>query len=292
MQHAAKPKKRAKKAPKSQKAPAKRGWAYTALITISVICLVASAVLAYYTVPCIKCGEKFCLGDCPIPERVPAGEVTSVNRNEDGELVYPTQLQYTGAKNQEYLDDLIFIGDSRTVGFQLVGIPASQTWAETGMFHMDALTKKLVVVEDIAIMTIPEALTAFAPKVAIVNFGINGFGYMDDDAFYEEYKEMMEGFIQASPKTAFVIESILPVSLTWAAQNGYTNEEIDEMNARLLLLAEELGCYYLDTASAMKDGNNALERSYSSGDGLHFSQTGSQAILAHIATHRVPTWRK
>ena len=141
-------------------------------------------------------------------------------------------------------------------------------------------------------MTIPEALTAFAPKVAIVNFGINGFGYMDDDTFYEEYKEMMEGFIQASPKTAFVIESILPVSLTWAAQNGYTNEEIDEMNARLLLLAEELGCYYLDTASAMKDGNNALERSYSSGDGLHFSQTGSQAILAHIATHRVPTWRK
>lgn len=262
---------------------------YIALISVSVACLILAGVLFYFTVPCVRCGNKICFGNC---SSIAAGTVTGVNRDSLGNLIHPTVVEYSGETDPAYMDDIIFIGDSRTVGLQLVGVPTDQIWAETGMFHKDALTKKMVVFGDEAIMTIPEALTATAPKVAIVNFGINGFGYIDDDVFYEQYKEMMEGFIQASPKTAFVIEGILPVSAAYASANGYANADIDAMNRRLTELAEELGCYYLATGSVMKDESNNLLSNYNSGDGLHYTKAGSQAILTYIGTHRIPTWKE
>ena len=147
---------------------------------------------------------------------------------------------YTGETDENYLDDVYFIGDSRTVGLVRAGMPEDHLFAETGMCHEDALTKRVVILDDTAYLTIPDALQIVAPKIAVVNFGINGIGFMDEDAFIDEYRTMMQAFQKMSPETVFIIESILPVSSSYESTSGVTNEKIDEMNLRLCALAEEL----------------------------------------------------
>ena len=65
----------------------------TVLVSVSIVSLAVAMTLAYYTLPCLICGEKFCLGDCPVEERVPAGDITGINRDEHGALIYPTVLE-------------------------------------------------------------------------------------------------------------------------------------------------------------------------------------------------------
>ena len=72
--------------------------------------------------------------------------------------------------DENYLDDVYFIGDSRTVGLVRAGMPEDHLFAETGMCHEDALTKRVVILDDTAYLTIPDALQIVAPKIAVVNF--------------------------------------------------------------------------------------------------------------------------
>ena len=65
--------------------------------------------------------------------------------------------------------------------------------------------------------------------------------------------------------------------------NGY----IDEINAWTLSLAEELGIYYLDTASVMKDGKGFLQDRFDSGDGYHLTRDAYLCMLEYLRTHGV-----
>lgn len=201
-----------------------------------------------------------------------------------------TTLAYTGEMDENYLDDVYFIGDSRTVGSYAPECRRIICLQRPGMCHEDALTKRVVILDDTAYLTIPDALQIVAPKIAVVNFGINGIGFMDEDAFIDEYRTMMQAFQKMSPETVFIIESILPVSSSYESTSGVTNEKIDEMNLRLCALAEELGCYYLASDTVMKDENNDLLRIYNDGDGLHYNEKGYEAILTCVKTHVVPEW--
>lgn len=266
---------------------------HIALICVCVVCLSLAGALWYFTEPCEQCGKKFCFGSCAVtqgnrPGLDNTGGLAGYEENKRG----PTLLAYSGVPNDGYLEDVYFIGDSRTVGLVRAGMPEERLFAETGMCHEDALTKRVAVVDDTVLVTIPDALRIVAPKVAVVNFGINGIGFMSKESFLKEYRAMMEGFIEASPHTVFVIESILPVSASYEASTGVTNEEIDEMNLKLYELAEELGCYYLASDTVMKNEENDLLRGYNDGDGLHYNEKGYAAILAYVKTHVVPEWEE
>lgn len=254
------------------------------LSLICIVCLGAAGVLWYFTQPCEQCGRKICFGHAAVQQ---SGTESSTDAKTEPR---ETTLAYTGETDENYLDDVYFIGDSRTVGLVRAEMPEDHLFAETGMCHEDALTKRVVILDDTAYLTIPDALQIVAPKIAVVNFGINGIGFMDEDAFIDEYRTMMQAFQKMSPETVFIIESILPVSSSYESTSGVTNEKIDEMNLRLCALAEELGCYYLASDTVMKDENNDLLRIYNDGDGLHYNEKGYEAILTCVKTHVVPEW--
>ena len=53
-------------------------------------------------------------------------------------------------------------------------------------------------------------------------------------------------------------------------------------------LAEKKGMYYLNTAEALKNTGGTLDTRYDRGDGLHFSNAASDAIIDYFMTHAVP----
>ena len=260
---------------------------HIALSCVCVVCLALAGVLWYFTPPCGQCGKKICFGHAATVQR------NETENSTNGKTAsYETTLAYTGETDENYLDDVYFIGDSRTVGLVRAGMPEDHLFAETGMCHEDALTKRVVALDNTAYLTIPDALQIVAPTVAVVNFGINGIGFMNEETFIDDYRKMMRAFQKVSPKTVFIIEAILPVSSSYESKSGMTNEKIDEMNLRLCKLAEELGCYYLASDTVMKDESNDLLRIYNDGDGLHYNEEGYEAILTYVKTHVVPEWGK
>ena len=189
---------------------------------------------------------------------------------------------------EEYLKETYFIGDSRTNG--LVGydfIPTNRVFAEDGLSHETALTKAFVELPDGKTYTLAQAVKKTQPKRMIVSFGINGIAFMTKDDFMEDYAKLIDQLKESAPDSIIIIQSILPVSETFAQDTRYSNEKIDRYNQELKELAEEKDVYFLDTSSVLKDSNNALNPLYDSGDGLHFGKAAYTALLNYICTHMI-----
>lgn len=199
-----------------------------------------------------------------------------------------TRLAQTNPADDDYLKDIVFIGDSRTVALQFNGIDVSQIFAENGLTHEQALTQEVVWLNDSKLTTIEEAVTATAPNIAIINFGINGAAWMDNNTFITGYERFLDSMLEASPVTIFIIEGIMPVSAEYELrEDGILNSRIDELNEELYNLAKRKGVFYLATNEALKGENsNSLNDGYSS-DGLHYNSDAYAIILDYIKSHAI-----
>ncbi len=200
-----------------------------------------------------------------------------------------TQLTSGERMDFSYLDDTVFIGDSRTNAMAVYGLfPPVQVFAEDGLNHQSARTKAYISVDGVNYYTISQALLNQNPNKVYIGFGINGIGWLTTEEFFSEYVGMIQDVRSTLPNAKIVITSILPVSRTFEQiEPTITNSLIDEYNGRLLSLAKEQGVYYLDTASGVKDGNNGLNALYDSGDGLHLNKAAYSVIFDTILTHPI-----
>ena len=168
-------------------------------------------------------------------------------------------------------------------------MPVDHIFAEDGLNHERALTTECVRMSEQKLMTIPDAVSVTVPKIMIVNFGINGAYYWGVDDFMEKYKTFIDVLLEKSPNSIVIIESIMPVSLSYEyGEEGISNSKIDELNMALYKYAQEEGFYYPATNEVLKDDNNALKDEYSE-DGLHYNARGYEKILDYILTHAVLT---
>lgn len=197
------------------------------------------------------------------------------------------RLKTTPRADSSYLEETVFIGDSRINGIRYAGaIPSENAFAYNGLSHTGAMTKRFLDLGTGGELTIPEAIGVRKPAYAVVAFGINGIAWIGENSFIQGYEELLDALQKASPGTVFIIQSILPVSASKEQSDSrYANEKIDRYNERLQKLAEEKGLYYLHTAEALKDGAGALAAAYDRGDGLHFSAAASGAIVEYFMTH-------
>lgn len=202
-----------------------------------------------------------------------------------------TLLAESSKAPESYLDDAVFIGDSRTNGMEKYGfIKAKNNFSKDGMSHQNALTEKIVTLGGGSKATIPTAIGERRPDVMYVSFGINGISYLDEESFFSSYAELIDALKQKSSKSAVVIQSILPVSASKEKSDPrMLNSIIDYYNHKLLKLAEEKGVYFLDSSSVLKDSNNKLAAKYDSGDGLHYNQAAYEALMDFILRHPVPS---
>lgn len=184
-----------------------------------------------------------------------------------------------------FLDQTLFIGDSRTNGMKNFGfLPEENVFAIDGASHQTARTEKFVTLEGSSKkLTIVQAVAELQPVRVIVSFGINGVAYMGEETFLSEYSELLDELKEASPDTSIVVQSILPVSASYARNDRrMANDIIDGYNAELRLLANQKDCYFLDTSQVLKNEDGALAKEYDSGDGLHFNKTAYTALFDYL----------
>lgn len=218
------------------------------------------------------------------------GEDMSENAYKKYNNVDKGKLIETETVEENYFENAVFIGDSRTVAMKELGIlDAGNTFSVNGINHIDFISQTFS--DNVTGITgdIFEIVAARKPDKIYVALGVNGVSFIQKDLFVEKYNELIGRLMAASPESKIIIESILPVNEnTYTGSNkNLTNKNIDEMNTQLLSISESRGVYFLDISDALKNEENSLAIQYDCGDGLHFTKAGYEAVFEEICKYGV-----
>ncbi len=196
-------------------------------------------------------------------------------------------LKENKKQDWDYFDDTVMVGDSITYGMALYGyLDFNHVFAKIGLHQSTALTSKCVYTSKTQGYSISEALKKAKPGKIIVTLGINAIYSYKTDSFYDNYRALLSKMKKASPDSIIIIQSIFPVTQSWAVNNGKPNcnNYIAYANQRLSELANDEGFYFLYTYEALADEQGFLKSQYS-GDGIHLSRKGYEAVFDYILSH-------
>ncbi|MCR5421775.1 MAG: hypothetical protein K6E98_12320 [Lachnospiraceae bacterium] len=226
------------------------------------------------------------------------GNRVAVSSEEDDELVMqnqietskedPTILAYNANTREGYMNNCIFLGDSRTVAMVSYGyISDENALAKIGIAHT-AVESTTFTQNSGSRYTLSDYLKARKEQVIYVCYGVNGMNGISHEKYESTYTKLVDKIISLAGERNVVLMSIWPVDDNGRYRNTVKNEWIDYYNDFLYRLAVEKGIYYLDVSSVLKDENGGMKSEYDSGDGLHYSSSSYKYILDYIIHHPVP----
>ena len=205
----------------------------------------------------------------------------------------PTRLGETEDAGREYLDRIVFLGDSTTYGIGYYYrhgytdlCPPAQVWTpSSGTMSLSEYAKALIVYpETKEQLTIVECARRAQPDILFITLGVNGISYMDRDWFLRDYEALVKSVWEVSPDTRIILNSIYPVADSWEYQGSINNDKIRTANGWIEELAETLGARYLSSFDALEvDGK--LPESGQNGDGLHLTGESFGKVMEYIRTH-------
>ena len=185
-----------------------------------------------------------------------------------------------------YFLDALFVGDSRTQGLSLYKIIPSATILASPSVSVNAVLEYEFSVGETT-TTLPAALASKPYTGVYLSLGVNELGWNSVDDFIAYYEDLIDAIRSAQPLTQIYIQSLLPVSANRDGSSEiYTNARIDAYNAKLQALAAAKQVYYLDVASAYRDGAGALPSDYTS-DGINLDSDAFGPWYNYLKTHTV-----
>ncbi|NLZ37114.1 MAG: hypothetical protein GX897_06525 [Clostridiales bacterium] len=234
----------------------------------------------------------------PPPQEPPAQDTPAQvsHPQSDYSAIAPTALlAKTEDAGQEYIDGIIFVGDSTTYGLKPYkmlkdGKETKQVWTpKSGTLTLSYATiTKIVYPDDGSEITIAEAAEKKQPKMMVLTLGVNGVSFMEEDFFKSEYAKLIAQIKQVSPDTVIILQSIFPVARNYKSLSQINNTKISAANKWIAAVAESEGVYFLDTYSALVNAEGWLPDEYQNGDGIHLNTAGFTVELNNIRTHKVP----
>ncbi|MFR1052448.1 MAG: GDSL-type esterase/lipase family protein [Lachnospirales bacterium] len=222
----------------------------------------------------------------PTPEPTPTPTPTPTPAPEP-DYTQPVPL---GEKvEMDWFADAVFIGDSRTDGFQLYsGISGGDFLDYTGITAFDVIEGKKVIREGKEKISVLEALGRKTYGKVYISLGVNELGYFNAERFASTYGQIIDAVRELQPDAALYIQSIIPVNTAKCKANGIpyyvTNEGITSYNAALAQLAAEKKVSFLNVSEALVDETGEVPRE-DSADGVHFQKSGYIKWLDYLTTH-------
>lgn len=223
-----------------------------------------------------------------------------VDAEQNGMLLTPTD-----DLGDEYIQKMIFLGESTTYGLWYYGVlpdgkQTDQVWtgatvqngniccAGTLSLSPSLTSTRIFYPDTHEALTISEALARKKPEYLVITLGLNnGASYYTEDNFKQCYRKLLNSVISSSEDTIILLQSIFPVAKSCQIK-AYIPERIQLCNSWIYDLALEYGVRYLDTASALADEEGYLRTEYDNGgDGIHLNREGLVAVLGYIRTHGV-----
>lgn len=200
----------------------------------------------------------------------------------------PTVLSYNANTRSGYMNNCIFLGDSRTVAMVSYGyISDANALAKVGISHWQVLSTTFTQNSGNK-YTLTDYLRAHSEPVIYVCYGVNGMNGLAEDKYKSTYEELVDKIVSLAGDRKIVLMSIWPVDDNGSYRGSVKNEWVDKYNTFLFDMAKKKGLYYLNIASALKDDNGSIKKEYDSGDGLHYKSSAYKDILEYIIHHPVP----
>ena len=279
------------------------------LWSVAIIVCVALSILALGFSACSKQdgGEKkpgkgeFTIESAPpetaVPAQVsetPAQETPAAQTPAPTATPAPTvRLAQTPDAGREYLDKIIFPGDSTTYG---IGVyydlgykelcPPAQVWTPaSGTLTLSYYNIATIVYpETKEELTIEEAVKRAKPEYLVVTLGVNGISFMDEEWFIRDYTALVKLTQATSPDTKIILNSIYPVADSYKYQKDINNDKINAANGWIERIAADTGVRFLYSYECLAE-NGKLPESAQNGDGLHLTGEAFTKVMQYIRTH-------
>ncbi|MBO6159650.1 MAG: hypothetical protein J6P72_10400 [Firmicutes bacterium] len=189
-----------------------------------------------------------------------------------------------GGVSDDYFDDALFIGDSRTVGlFQCGSIPDATYFCEIGIGN-EALLSKSLSIPGLGSYTLSELLSRYYFGKIYIAAGINQL-YASPQSCFEDFKKIVELIRSYEPNAQIYIQSNIKATAAYASGTWFVSRErLDEYNQLLSTLDNQDTIIYLDVASQF-DGSDGYLNPAKSFDGLHLTNQGYIEWAFYLKTH-------
>lgn len=200
---------------------------------------------------------------------------------------YANPVPTTDTVGNEYFDDAVFIGDSRTEGLLLnTGLTNAIAYTHKGLMVDTVLTKPVINMNGDKI-SVMDALRQTAFTKVYIMFGVNETGWPYNDIFIEKYGKVIDEIKNINPDAIIYVQEILPVTESISRTHRYVkNEKINEFNKMIRGMAEEKHIYYVAAGSAVADGNGCLPEDAAT-DGIHLKKSYCEKWLEYLKSHTV-----
>ena len=161
-----------------------------------------------------------------------------------------------------YLDDALFIGDSRTVGlYEYGGLGNAEVFADTGM-SIYKVFKEEFALKSGETLTLNEALSTQTFGKIYIMLGINELGY-DFEQTVERFSESIDTIRVAQPQATIFIQANLHITKEKSEESDYfTNDNIDRYNEAISKLADGEQVFYLDVNPIYDDEEGCLSKEF------------------------------
>ncbi len=179
---------------------------------------------------------------------------------------------------EEFFSDVLFIGDSRTVGLmEYAGLDTANFFATSGMSSFKVLSEE-VSVPNVGKVTLTTLFEQKSYGKIFLMLGINELGY-SFSSVVSQYSEVVDFIRQMQPQaTLYVCANLHLTASRSDSDEIYNNENINRLNTEIAALADNENIFYLDVNPLFDDENGALNAEYSADDthpyGKYYAQWG------------------
>ncbi len=193
---------------------------------------------------------------------------------------------------EDYFDDALFIGDSRTVGLFEYGHieDRAQFYAQTSLMIYEVMENPKAIVktdDERESVTVEEALSEKQFGKIYIMLGLNEMGFGTPESFGKAYGAVISRIRELQPDAVIYIQSIMHVaSEKNETDSVYNNANIDLRNRPLMQLADNQNVFYLDINEALCDETGCLVSDWTF-DQVHLKAAYYQVWKDYLLDHAV-----
>ena len=187
---------------------------------------------------------------------------------------------------EEYFEDAVFIGDSRTVGIcEYSGIENATFLCKTSLSIFDYEKKKITYENKKT--SIKEVLENHTFGKVYVMLGINECRYSSFEEYVEAYKEVIADIRALQPQALIFIESNLLVTAQKSKEDvAISNEKLQKRNDAIAELANQHDTFFIDIneSSLCEDGALIAEYTW---DHIHIKAQYYSLWKDYLLSHAI-----
>ncbi len=219
----------------------------------------------------------------------PESQTSVTDKETDIEISYDytKTVPESDVVDNDYFDDAVFIGDSRTEGMILnTGLSNAISYVNKGLM-VDTVFTEPVINKEGEKLSVMDALRQTDFRKVYIMLGINETGWAHSDIFVERYCEIIDEIKNINPQAVIYVQEILPVTDDVSKTHSYiNNKKINEYNTLIRKMAEDKHIYFIDVANAVSDENGCLPVD-AAVDGIHLNKNYCEKWLEYLKTHTV-----